>query len=237
MWNASERAIWPRAKLRSAAASPGVCMFAFDRVAEMTQRNGDPDLGARFEATVMASPTAIMCVSGEKGRYVFVNSAFARMIGRPLDEVRVSDPYQIWVEVTHPDDVPPEREAIERIGKGEIDRYAFEKRIIPRNGEPRWYRAEIVATREPNGRLESITGFFTDIHEQRAAAEARERLEGQLRQTQKLDALGKLAGGVAHDFNNRLLIIIGYTELLKRELPEDSQLVQQAEMVLASAQR
>jgi len=191
----------------------------------------------RFESTVAASPLAVMCVSGEKGRYVFVNDAFARMVGRSRDEVIASDPYAIWVEVTHPDDLTPEREALERVAKGEIDRFQIEKRIVAPGREPRWYRADVVAAREPNGRLESITGYFTDIHEQRAAVEERDRLEMQIRQTQKLDALGKLAGGVAHDFNNRLLIIVGYTELIKRELPASSPLSAYADLVLASAQR
>src|SRR5262249_24560216 len=74
----------------------------------------------RLEAAVAGSPLAIMCVSAESGRYIFVNEAFARMIGRPLDEVMVSDLYQIWVEATHVDDLGPEREALDRLAKGEI---------------------------------------------------------------------------------------------------------------------
>jgi two-component system, cell cycle sensor histidine kinase and response regulator CckA len=178
-----------------------------------------------------------MCVSGEEGRYVFANEAFAALVGIPLAELLASDPYQIWVETTHPDDLAVERDALERIAKGEIERFQIEKRLSARGGSPRWVRVDVVGAREPTGRLETITAFFTDIDEQKTAAAAIERLEAQLRQTQKLDAIGKLAGGVAHDFNNRLLIIMGYTELLKRALPLDSALAQHAEMVLSSAQR
>jgi signal transduction histidine kinase/ActR/RegA family two-component response regulator len=184
-----------------------------------------------------SSALAIMCVSAEAGCYIFVNEAFARMIGKPLCQVMAGDPYRVWIEATHPDDIGPEREALDRLAKGEIDRYQIEKRFCAGSLEPRWYRADITATRGPSGQVAILFGFFTDIHEQRVAVEARARLEMQLRQTQKLDALGKLAGGVAHDFNNRLLIILGYTELLTRELPEGSPLSSHAEMVLASAQR
>jgi two-component system, cell cycle sensor histidine kinase and response regulator CckA len=158
-------------------------------------------------------------------------------VGRSVAEIMATDPYQIWLEVSDPQDLEEERRAMGRVAKGEIEGYRFERRMIPRGGEPRWVRVDFLATREPNGRLEYITAYFTDIHEQHAASLARERLEAQLRQTQKLDALGKLAGGVAHDFNNRLLIIMGYTELLRSELPADSGLAEQANMVLASAQR
>jgi two-component system cell cycle sensor histidine kinase/response regulator CckA len=191
----------------------------------------------RYEAAVAAATQGVMCVDAEKGRYAFVNGAFARMVGRPLDEVMAADPYQIWIEVTHPEDIDAERAALARIAKGEIDRFELHKRLIARGEEPRWMHVQVVATREANGRLQGITGFFTDVHEQRTATAARERLENQLRQAQKLDALGKLAGGVAHDFNNRLLIIIGYTELLRHELPPDSEMARNADLVLASAQR
>src|SRR5262249_18635646 len=152
----------------------------------------------RYVTAVERAPTGVMCVSGEKGRYVFANQAFARMVGRPLHELLTCDPYEIWLQVTHPDDLPSEREGLERIARGEIDGYRFEKRLIPRDGDTRWYRVDIHATREPNGRLESITGFFTDVDELRTATAARDRMETQLRQAQKMDALGKLAGGVAH---------------------------------------
>src|SRR5262249_26049347 len=153
--------------------------------------------------------------------------------GRPMAEILARDPYDIFVAHTHPDDIEVERVAIGRIAKGEIDRYRLDKRFVTVEGEIRWVRATGVGSREASGRLARLTVYFTDIDEQRAEASGRERVEAQLRQAQKLDALGKLAGGVAHDFNNRLLIIIGYTELLRRGLPDDSELARQAESVLA----
>jgi PAS domain S-box-containing protein len=191
-----------------------------------------------YRAAVEAAPTSIMSTNGETGRYELFNRAFADVLGLSDDEVRARDPYKIWLDHTHPDDLETERQAMTRLGGGEIDAFTLEKRMVPANGgEPRWVRVDVTAERAPTGRLDRCFVFFTDIHELRLAREARERLEGDLRRTQKLDALGKLAGGVAHDFNNRLLIIIGYTELIKRELPPDSPLCHHADMVLAGAQR
>src|SRR5215471_12379867 len=91
----------------------------------------------RLETAVRAAPVAINCVAGETGRYVFANEAFARHVGKPLREVLESDPYQVWMNDSHPEDIGAELEAVGRIAKGEIDRYQGEKRAVSR-GEPFW---------------------------------------------------------------------------------------------------
>lgn len=78
--------------------------------------------------------------------------------------------------------------------------------------------------------VESVIGVFRDITERR-------RLEDQLRQAQKMEAIGTLAGGIAHDFNNILGIIIGYTELTLDDITEDSPPFQNLKQVLSAANR
>jgi two-component system cell cycle sensor histidine kinase/response regulator CckA len=190
-----------------------------------------------FRSAVEDSSVSIMRVSGAKGRYVFINEAFAKMMGQTRDELLARDPYEAWVESAHPDDLEPEHKAMGRVAKGEIDGFQLDKRVIPKNGEPRWVRMDAFASRDAQGRLEYLTAYFTDIQQQRNLFLAREQLEAQLRAEQKLGAVGKLAGGVAHDFNNRLVVVMGHGELLKRKLPPDSPLVHHADMVVASAKR
>jgi PAS domain S-box-containing protein len=189
-----------------------------------------------YRRAVEGSPLPTMCVDGAKGRYVFVNEAFAKMIDRPLEEVRRSDPFQIFASSAHPDDFELERATIGRVARGEIDVYTLEKRLCLGNRE-RLFRLDAFATRDAQGRLEQITGFFTDIEAAKSLEKAQQRFDQELQEAQKLGTIGKLAGGIAHDFNNRLVIIMGYGELLKRALPPESPLVGHVDLVLASAMR
>jgi two-component system cell cycle sensor histidine kinase/response regulator CckA len=193
-------------------------------------------VAAHFRKAVESAPIGIIHVDGAKGRYVFANETFARMIGRAQDEVLRSDPYQIAFDVTHPDDRVITRQAIERVAQG-ADHFQYEKRLVRSDGEIFWVSVDLAPTRDADGRMAFLTFYFTDIHARRSADATRESLEDQLRQAQKLEALGRLAGGIAHDFNNRLLIIMGQTELLRNALPEASPLASRTDLVLESAQR
>ena len=74
----------------------------------------------------------------------------------------------------------------------------------------------------PNGEIIGVIGIVRDITESKRAEAERENLEVQLRQAQKMESVGRLAGGVAHDFNNMLTVIVGYSEMALRHLsPSD----------------
>ncbi|MGO9019149.1 MAG: PAS domain S-box protein [Syntrophobacteraceae bacterium] len=89
----------------------------------------------------------------------------------------------------------------------------------------------------PDGGVAGLIGSVLDITELKRAEEERRRAESQLRQAQKMEALGTLAGGIAHDFNNILGIIFGYTELARWSLPEDLPATKKLDEVLTAANR
>jgi len=88
----------------------------------------------------------------------------------------------------------------------------FESTIVRRDGREVAISENAVGTFNDRGELTRITGFVLDVSAQKT-------LEEQLRQAQRLEAVGQLARGVAHDFNNLLTIIIGCADLLRRERP------------------
>jgi two-component system cell cycle sensor histidine kinase/response regulator CckA len=212
--------------------------------AELSRLRAERDTLARelaradvYRQALNSAPVGVMCNSVKTGQYVFSNPAHAGFLGCTPEEIVAGDPHQRWMEITHPEDFERELGDHQRLARGEIASFESERRCVRSDGHVRWARVTVVGVRDADDRLEYIYVYFVDIHEHRAAVEAQERLETQLRQSQKLEALGRLAGGVAHDFNNRLLIIMGYTEVLKSGMAPNSPEAQQADMVLTSAQR
>ncbi|HTF99119.1 MAG TPA: PAS domain S-box protein, partial [Nitrospirota bacterium] len=106
----------------------------------------------------------------------------------------------------------------------------FEHRIIHKDGSLRWVRNTPVLRRSGAGSMHGYDGLITDVT-------ALKTLENQLRQAQKMEAVGQLAGGVAHDFNNILTAIIGYANLLLMKLPEAHSERAYVEQILSSAER
>ncbi len=112
---------------------------------------------------------------------------------------------------------------------------AYEAKGQRKNGEV--YPLRLEARNIPYKDKQVRVVEFRDISEQKESEKERENLESQLRQAQKMEAVGRLAGGVAHDFNNLLGLIIGYTEMALEDTPLNSPLRSNLQEILAAGQR
>ena len=144
-----------------------------------------------------------------------------------------------WIALTHyhPDDVAVVRAAISAHLRGETRHFMVEYRLRHHSGDWHWYRQRGVAVRDAQNRPTRMAGSMEDITDRKNAESQRERLEAQLRQAQKLEAIGTLAGGIAHDFNNILAAILGYGEMAQRDAPEGTPLRRHIDSLISAGMR
>ncbi|MFA6009710.1 MAG: PAS domain-containing protein [Desulfobacteraceae bacterium] len=128
--------------------------------------------------------------------------------------------YNVVRERLHPDDYSQFLSAISESIR-EKKEFRIEMRIILPNNDLRYIRALGDVAWDSAGRPEKMTGVLMDITKRKQDEEKQHELERKLARSQKMEAIGRLAGGVAHDFNNLLSIILGYTELMKDDVTED----------------
>lgn len=120
---------------------------------------------------------------------------------------------RFWQSRIHPDDVARVLDKLSSIEQEEP--LSYEYRFRHSDGHYVWLHDRVTPSRGAGGEVCGLVGSWFDITDRRQAEEAREHAESQLRQSQKLQAVGQLAAGVAHDFNSLLMVILGNIELLK----------------------
>jgi PAS domain S-box-containing protein len=123
-----------------------------------------------------------------------------------------ADP-QLWLAMVVPEDQALVLEQAREVESGQRMR-PIEHRIVRRDGAVRWVRSTPVPQFDKDGRLIGYDGILQDITERRA-------LQDELAHAQKMESIGRLAGGVAHDFNNLLTAILGNAELATLDLEPD----------------
>ncbi|MGZ8993234.1 MAG: PAS domain-containing protein [Burkholderiaceae bacterium] len=138
----------------------------------------------------------------------------------------------------HPDDAKRVKDALDAYLGGAGKYWEVEYRLRhQRTGDWHWYRERGVALRDEKGAPYRMAGSLEDISDRKNAELHRDRLEGQLRQAQKLEAIGTLAGGIAHDFNNVLSAILGYGEMAQKDAREGTQLRRNIDAAISAGMR
>ena len=162
---------------------------------DVTQRKQAEEQIHQLSSAVEQSPVSIM-ITDSKGTLKYVNPKFTQLTGYTQEEVRGQNPRVLKGDKTSPDEY---RRLWDCITHGREWRGEFHNR--KKNGDFYWESASISPIVDANGHIAHFLAVKEDITERKA-------LEEQIRQAQKLEGIGQLAGGVAHDFNNILAVMM-----------------------------
>ncbi|MFH1998750.1 MAG: PAS domain S-box protein [Planctomycetota bacterium] len=148
----------------------------------------------------------------------------------------ISRNIRAWLQLIHPDDRKLLEGAVElhRVSTKPIQ---FEYRVLHKDGHYRYWKDHALPICHADGRPYRWVGVCTDITERIRAEEERAKLQAQLTQAHKMESVGRLAGGVAHDFNNMLNVILGHAELALESLPPENPLHSHLHEIQNAAQR
>jgi two-component system cell cycle sensor histidine kinase/response regulator CckA len=163
-------------------------------------------------------------ISTAKGELLACNTAFLRIFGFENRK----EALQTNVMKLYPN--PDDRKALLKLLSKNKKLEYHEMELRRSDGKPVFVIANMAGKFDAGGKLHEIKGYLFDNTEQKV-------LQQQFRQAQKMEAIGRLAGGVAHDFNNLLTIINGYSELILHRIPKNNPFVKDIKQIKQAGEK
>jgi PAS domain S-box-containing protein len=167
------------------------------------------------------------------GHFTFVNNAECRNLGYTSEEL-IGMNYRQYTDETTARKLYQTFNGVYRTGESLT---VLDVEVIRKDGTKAFNEISVSLIRDSEGKPIGFRGVSRDVTERKRAEEEMATLQEQLRQSQKMEAIGKLAGGVAHDFNNLLTVIQGYSELILKGLNSDNRLCQDVREILNASER
>lgn len=167
----------------------------------------------RFRGIFKTSPTGIAIVDTSNQQFLQANESFLKIVGYSIEELK-----KLKVDdITVPDDWEIERDLITDYLNSHVSKYELVKRYKRKDGEIRHVQISGDILQRHDGEQPLAVANVLDITDRINAEKEKDQLQDQLQQAQKMEAIGTLAGGISHDFNNLLQAINGYAQLLLME--------------------
>ena len=180
----------------------------YKHMMEQRMRNNERRLAALFDQ----SAVGIAEINVHTGLFLRVNRQYREIAGFGPEALSLSDSRF----VTNQDDIAKEQEQLKAMNEGRLHDFSMDKRCTRPDGGVRWIQQIVLPLWEIGQEPTSYVVVAQDVTERRVA-------EAALLQAQKLDSLSTLAGGLAHDFNNRLQCILGLSDLVSKMLSPNHQ--------------
>jgi PAS domain S-box-containing protein len=196
--------------IQGIASQTAVSIFnamSFDKLQESEER-----FRKAFDSA--ASGVALIDIDG---RFLEVNTQLCHMLGYTAEELV----NKTLSDITHHEDQQTGLKSLQQMVDGSIPSAWFERRCLGQDGRVIWTFFNTAFIYDNTGHPLYFISHIQDLTEKKKAEEEREKLETQLRQSQKMESVGTLAGGIAHDFNNILSAIMGNAQLAQMEVSTD----------------
>jgi PAS domain S-box-containing protein len=197
--------------------------------AEATQQESE----RRFRQMADSIHEVFWLADTEQGQILYVSPGYERIWGRSIEALYASP--RLWMDAIHEDD--QQRVQLAHQFSAYMGNYELEYRIVRPDGAIRWIHARKFGICDDTGRVYRIAGIAHDVTDRKHAEQQQAEFENRLHHTQKLQALGTLAGGIANDFSNVLTVILGHTLLAAEDLPSNHPVQERLAIIASAAQR
>ncbi len=206
-------------------------VLVFNDVSEQYNLRESANKSRRDLLAMMNNSPAIIYVKDRDGHFTFINRAFENFLQMKIQDVVGKKTGEIF-----PKDIADEMVANDRAVLAAGHALRSEETATHDDGL-HTYNTVKFPLFDDGGDIYAVCGVSTDITERIESEEALAKLQYQLHQTQKMDALGNLTGGIAHDYNNMLGVVLGYADLLKNALSDQPALAKYAHEIIRAGER
>ncbi|MEO1273634.1 MAG: PAS domain S-box protein, partial [Myxococcota bacterium] len=229
-------AAWEISVLETASSLAAISLQQMHHLQQLqTQVQKRQQAQDRFQALVEALEDVFWSMDPAAGWLTYASPSFERLYGLPA-EVCLSDRKR-WFKLVPPDDRKTLRQLSQSIAQGTFNfERPVEHRILRPDGAERWISHRVYPIYR-DGRLVEVFGVSSDITEQRRAQALQDSLQQRINANQRLEALGRLASGITHDFNNIITVIHSYAAVMAERLLPDHPLREDVAAIIDAADR